>query len=916
MKRLVLLLLAVFVAEVAVGQDDSVLSVYRDRYVQMSKEYAKNPDNVANLMDMAEFYSQTDNPYYSLTLAAQYAKRSEVLYTAWVQDKGRYRDMQKLIRKGITIPVIRQLRKDIEAQAVLYVRSHVPQMDRAEATAFLEAFAENSEIAKRLQAKALSDAYSEASNENTIKGYSSIILAHPNTAEAEAAKTELERLLPRYMSQFENEAAVDSATATLPSNSTIRQAAMRQKSRIAFWEACRVGSEKAFVRYLERFPRGDYYMEALDRLQQLRKDDYKTLTTPEELAEYAKEHSDDPLADSALAKLRHMVTRERSQRAAQIYLAQFPLDEEYSDVYRCYYEWYAEEGNGEPIRSFAAAHPDYPYRLAWSSDLARASIIDSVDLTQPFQEADYDNMETNIRLLMGRKVAFVALQRILQQQIAKKDWKAARSRMQKFDLCFEDVSSGEYAELDALLATSGAIASRFELTLKGVSHIVVHPAEGTLYYNVDSNSTVGYARRTGTGKNVKWQHVGHVHVEGCDSHAVPYCFYDEGRKVMLGIEGDIWSAEVVSDSLWRILEHFDSPINTPYTERDAYVLEDNSGMLLVSDRPGGMNVQRSGSYYHGDYAPAFDIYYIPFSGSHRKEAINLGLGVNTPYCEHSPILSRNMRTLYYVTDASGLGYGDIYRVTRTDIMDWSNWSKPVNMGVGVNGAFGEASLSFGQGEKRIYYLSGTRPETMDCRSFATEHDTADCRHKVTIDMSDIVDVLRNVRLVETRHQGTALSFDYNQIDTLQDFTLYCGMSYALIVEADWVYVPTLIIADDSQNNGVQGYTLEQLKEPVPLPLTEFYDNTAQMLPLAKKELAALAHFMQQHARCQIELLVHAKGADDNVAYDLSLQRATAIRNYLVGSGIDVGRIHLSAYGNVAYKQGLSPLPVAVRFLCK
>lgn len=909
-----MLLLVVHLAGVAMGQSDSVLAVYSERYVQLGREYAKAPDNVANLMEMAEFYSQQDNPYYNLSLAAGYAKRSEVLYTAWVQDKSRYRDVQKLIRKGITIPVIRQTRKDINAQAVLYVRSHIPQIDEAEAAALIEAFSDNVEIVKRLRAKVLADNYAEVCDENTIDGYYAFIQTHPNTTEADSAEAALSRLAPRYVSQFESERAVDSAISAYPASAALRLAGMRQKSRIAYLAASRIDSEEAYSRYLERYPRGDFYLEALDRLQQLRHDDYGMLTTPEELADYAQSHSDDPLADSALARLRNMVTQQRSQHAAQIYLSRFPLDEGYSDVYRHYYEWYAAEGNGDPIRSFAAAHPDYPYKMAWHSDLARAAIIDSIDLTQPYKEADYDIMETNIRLLMGRKTAFVALQRILQQQIANKEWKAASSRMQKFDLCFEDVSSDEYAELEALLANGGAIASHLESALKNISHVVAHPTEGILYYTVDSNSTVGYARRTGTGKNTRWQQAGYVHIEGCTTRVVPYNFYDKGRKVLLGIEGDIWSAEVVADSLWRVLEHFGSPINTPYIEQDAYMLEDNSGMLLASDRPGGMNVQRTGSYYHGDHAPAFDIYYVPLSDALSHEAINLGRGVNTPYCEHSPILSRNMRTLYYVTDARGLGYGDIYRVTRTDMTDWTHWSAPVNMGRGVNGAFGEASLSFGQGEKRIYYLAGTRSDVVGCRSFATGHDTTDCRGQVTVDMSEISDVLRNVRLVETRQQRTVLRLNENQIDSLQNFTLYCGTPYALITEADWVYVPTLVIEGGSQKSfSLQGYTLEQMKEPVPLPLTEFYDNTAQLLPLAKEELKALANFMQQHARCQIELIVHANGVDDKAAYALSLQRATAIRNYIAGCGITTDRIHLSAYGKVAYIQGQTPHPVSVRF---
>jgi outer membrane protein OmpA-like peptidoglycan-associated protein len=181
-------------------------------------------------------------------------------------------------------------------------------------------------------------------------------------------------------------------------------------------------------------------------------------------------------------------------------------------------------------------------------------------------------------------------------------------------------------------------------------------------------------------------------------------------------------------------------------------------------------------------------------------------------------------------------------------------------------------------------------------------------------MSDILDVLRNVRLVEPRQQEVVLRINENQIDSLQTFPLYCGMTYALIAEADWVYIPTLIIKNGEwRKTPLEGYTLEQLKEPVALPLTEFHDNTAQLLPLAKLELEVLAHFMQQHARCQIELTVHANGVDDKAAYALSLQRATAIRNYIASFGITADRIHLSAYGNVAFHQGQSPDPVAVRF---
>ena len=925
MKRLLSLLLSVLSLGIAMGQNDSTYATLEEQYIHLNKAYAKAPSDVANLMDMAAFYSQQGSPYYSLTMAVGYVRRAEELYTEWVQDKGRYRDVQKLIRKGITIPVIRQQRKEIEAQAVLYVRSHVPQIDETEAQAFIEAFEDNGEIVKRLRAKLLSDSYNKACKENTVEGYYAFAQDHPNTIEADSAEAALARLAPRYVSQFDTESAVDSAVAAYPLSEAVQYAAMRQKSRIAYGRARRINSVEAYSRYLEQYARGDYYLDALERLQHLRNDAFRTLTTPEELADYALTHSDDPLADSALARLRQMVARERSQRAAQIYLTQFPLDEHYSDVYRQYYGWYAEEGNGAPIRSFAAENLHYPFQMAINSDLTRAAVIDSVDLTQPFQESDYAQMETNVRLLTGRKTAFVALQRILQQQIVHKEWAAARGRLEKFDLCFEDVASNEYAELSSLLVDNGAIASRQEIPADNLSNMLIHPTKNYLCYSYSDNGlqAIGYARLVTSGKTTKWQHRGEVKVAGAASPAVPYCFYKQGSMVLVGINGDIWSAEVVSDSVWQIVEHFGSPINSPYMEQDAFMLEDGMGMLLVSDRPGGMNVQHSGDYYHGDYAPAFDIFFVPFDSlqtdSPWGEAVNLGLDVNTPYCERSPLLSRNLRTLYYVTDARGLGYGDIYRVTRADIDDWTHWSKPVNMGRGVNGAFDEASLSFGKGEQRIYYTSGVQPHGRSAyRSFATHHDTTSCHRQVMVDMEEISDVLRRVEFVEVWRQRSVDGIKGRQLDSTKVYSVYKGKPYALLAEADWLYVPTsCFIGGEQSRVELQGYTLQQLREmpeALPLPLVSFIGTSSQLVSLAHMELKVLARFMQQHSGSQIELLVHVGEADGETAYTLSLERATAVRNYLMGCGIVADRIHLSAYGNVAYKQGVSTWPVAVRFL--
>jgi len=368
-----------------------------------------------------------------------------------------------------------------------------------------------------------------------------------------------------------------------------------------------------------------------------------------------------------------------------------------------------------------------------------------------------------------------------------------------------------------------------------------------------------------------------------------------------------------------------APVNTPYIEKDAFMLEDGSGLLLASDRPGGHNVQKSGSYYHGDNQLATDLYFIPCNGGRWGEAVNLGYGVNSAYCEHSPLLSRNMRTLYFITDARGLGYGDIYCATRSDINDWTHWSKPVNMGRNVNGAFDETSLSFGKTERQIVFTTlSPNGDRSAAYYFATRHDTSSAYRTVQVDFEPVIEVLRNVRLAEVSSQNTSHHSTDLQLDTLQTYRLYKGEEYAVLVEADWFYVPTLFIGKVAPGASVpleeyemRGYSWEELKnleEAIALPLVRFYEGTARLLPLGEVELRMLGHYMQQRTISKIEIAVRVSGNDDKACYELSLERAQAVRAFLVEYGVEASRIRISAYGNVDYKRGLKKNEVEVSFL--
>jgi outer membrane protein OmpA-like peptidoglycan-associated protein len=158
---------------------------------------------------------------------------------------------------------------------------------------------------------------------------------------------------------------------------------------------------------------------------------------------------------------------------------------------------------------------------------------------------------------------------------------------------------------------------------------------------------------------------------------------------------------------------------------------------------------------------------------------------------------------------------------------------------------------------------------------------------------------------------------------LQTYRLYKGEEYAVLVEADWYYVPTLFVGKEVREGQsplakyeMRGYTWDELKsmdEPIALPLVRFFEGTARLLPLGEVELRMLGHYMQQRTRSQIEVAVHVEGSDDRACYDLSLERAQAVRSFLVAYGVDASRVRISAYGNVAYKKGEKKNEVEISF---
>ena len=142
---------------------------------------------------------------------------------------------------------------------------------------------------------------------------------------------------------------------------------------------------------------------------------------------------------------------------------------------------------------------------------------------------------------------------------------------------------------------------------------------------------------------------------------------------------DIFLAVKQRDS-FKII-HFDEPINSLFTESDAFLFKNI--ILFVSDRPGTIgDYHKKGWNWNGSMWGNTDIWISfltnQFNWSTPK---NLGSIINTPGAERTPFISEDGLNLYlssngYEADKNDL---NIYKFTRENIDDWFNWKGPIKI---------------------------------------------------------------------------------------------------------------------------------------------------------------------------------------------------------------------------------------------
>lgn len=374
--------------------------------------------------------------------------------------------------------------------------------------------------------------------------------------------------------------------------------------------------------------------------------------------------------------------------------------------------------------------------------------------------------------------------------------------------------------------------------------------------------------------------------------------------------GDIFISENV-DGVWTEPKSLGSPINTEFKEISAFETTDGRQLFISSDRPGGVGKA--------------DLYVCDknLEGGWGEPKL-LSDVVNTIYDEEGPFYITESNTLYFSSKGhKGMGGYDLYRTQYNPEND--TWSEPQNLGYPINSADDDLYFTMASDGKTGYYATfkeDSRGENDIYRIFPADGSAA----VQQLDSESVVStpplegtIVLNFKVVDY-DSGDPVVANVDLVDKETDLKLYSGE-----INGDFKFSfenqksTTLIFLVESS-----GYLFQTVKVKVPEftgePITierkvgmrkpkenvanimrnVYFDfNKATLKKESYNEIEKLVKMLKANPSMRIEINGHTDfigGAAYNK--ELSRQRASAVRDYLINKGgIDGSRVTAVGYGS-------------------
>lgn len=409
---------------------------------------------------------------------------------------------------------------------------------------------------------------------------------------------------------------------------------------------------------------------------------------------------------------------------------------------------------------------------------------------------------------------------------------------------------------------------------------------------------------------------------------------------------DIWFSAHTGDYAWGMSKNMGTPVNSAATNNMLGVSTDNNTLLFhtatgfafmhrnvnswSSLQDLGVHFANESKYLEGSISPdgrailfvaklKSNLYYDP---AHEERdiyvcvkrqngvwsnPIHTGKVINSRGDEFSPFLSADGRTLYFGTNGRpGYGEVDVFMSRRLS-EGWTEWSEPVNLGLGIN------SVGFD-----AYYTLPASGEYGYMVSNFNSYGGADIiGFKLPESIRPDPVILVSGRVLNARtNEPVSATIKFENLTTRTDagearsdpasgdyrIALPVGSNYGYHAAAKGYL---------SVNENLELLTATEYREVkrdlflVPLAVGEsiqlknvfFVQSKATLKPESYPELDRLVEILKENITIEIELQGHTdKLGNAQANLVLSEQRVNAVKAYLVEKGISAPRITGKGFG--------------------
>lgn len=611
-------------------------------------------------------------------------------------------------------------------------------------------------------------------------------------------------------------------------------------------------------------------------------------------------------------------------KSAEFYrgiIDRFPQNPQIELAWQQYYRAYTFDGELLTIEKFALNFPQYPFPDEIERDRSTAQIAERYRLDQVYTASLSNMYRRYIEQAAPRHRAMKVLRMYISPMVSAKEFARAADTVRSFSGIFG--ASPSFAGLLSVLTEQSAVP------LKKPLAGMVNSAGSEFSPVLTENDRVMYlCGKDRAGKiggediyvsqleNGSWS--APVPIPGVNTvlgNEAPEALSSDGTRMLLFQNGDIYYSDKYLNAQkqlrWSDPVRFPT-VNTPGWDGDATLTADGNAMLFASESGQRPNMQ----FISRERKDRFDIYVSVRDGDKWGEPINLGLSVNTHYCDRYPYLHPDMQTLYFSSEGhSSLGGLDVFVCKRLNPDSWTEWSEPVSLGKYINTPQDDTGYkisndgtlayfaAYGAAKFDIYTVEipeNRRPQKLAAISgLVLSADSSGISAQISVE-----DLATGSLVGQWRSDVQDGSFTV---------LLPLGRSYGYFVSQAGYYPASAHIdlsAADSMVEIQQQFVLQKVdslvkyRSAVELPNIFFATDKYELQPSSYPELKRIAGVLIDNkvASIQIEGHTDAVGTDE---YNLQLSqlRAQAVADYL--SQLMPGQLSATARGFGSQKPAAS-----------